>query len=76
MDDKMKKNQVEGVIITKWGSIFIPNEEYEKKGLKRLTRDGDKVIPVGKKEKNGDSVMENAIYYPDENKIVVTIDLD
>lgn len=72
----MDSKKIDGVIITRWGSIFIPDEEYEKKGLKRLTRDNKKVIPVGKKLANGDSVMEDAVYYPEENKIVITIDLN
>lgn len=72
----MENEAIDGVILTKWGSIFLPDEEYKKKGLKRLTRDNKKIIPVGKKYKNGDSVLNNAVYYPKENKIIVTIELD
>lgn len=72
----MIKEQIDGIILTKWGSIFMPNDEYDKKGIKRLTRDDKKIIPVGKKFSNGDSILEDAVYYPDKNKIIVTIDLD
>lgn len=70
------RKEISGVILTKWGASFLTDEEYSKKGIKRITRSSKNIIPVGKNLKNGDSVFENAIYYPEDKKIIIEIDLD
>lgn len=75
VNNMSNNKKIHGVILTKWGASFLPDEEYEKKGLKRLTRNSKNIIPVGKELKNGDSIFENAVYYPDKEKIVIEINL-
>jgi hypothetical protein len=43
---------------------WMPQEEYDKQGLKQLTRDTDKIVTIGRVV-HGNQVLDEMYYCPD-----------
>lgn len=52
---------VKGVLHGRSGMIWIPEEEYQKKGLERFTRNNDMIVEVGRLER-GDQIIDEMYY--------------
>jgi hypothetical protein len=67
-DDWMKctkcdEQMIKGVIYGRSGTHWMPQEEYEKQGIKQLTRKTSSIVKIGRLE-DGNQIIDDMYYCP------------
>ncbi|MBF0996773.1 MAG: hypothetical protein HXK90_01780 [Lachnospiraceae bacterium] len=72
----MGMHGIKGKAFIKKGAYWLPEEEAQRTGLKRLFRSTEKMIPIrGAISKNGEEILE-AYYDAERGKLMIEIDVN
>lgn len=70
------EKKIKGKAFVKIGAYWLPEKEAEIIGVKRLLRSNENMIGINGPVRNGEIILENAYYYPEDNKIIIEIKCD
>lgn len=68
--------KIKGKAFIKKGAYWLPEDEADISGIKKLFRSNENMIPIKGTIKNGEIILEDAYYDIENKKILIEIKCD